>query len=385
MSTTKDFVLKNGLTVGTTRVIDNAGKIDFSVLKNKPTTLAGFGITDGGGSAQTVNPSFSGTLGLAGGIQLTNGSGSTYLYNDANVYNFVIRTGAAAAFKYSVFDASGNLTIPGTSYVNQLVINATSNLKLVFQESGTTRGYIGADVNACLYAINATNSAYRFTVSNLGDVTANSFSGIHYGNGASLTGIPQLGTASLWSSAQSFLSNLNTAYGGPAGNLWAYSNNGGGACMSFHRGGAYAINMGLDNDNVFRIGGWSAPANLMQLDMAGNVYFLANVAAFSDRRLKHDIEPITDALARLLRLNGVTFKLNESNQASRGLIAQDVQVEYPELVRTPDEKTGMLTVAYANFAGDFVEALRIVDARQNEQDARLARLEAALLALQSIQ
>lgn len=40
--------------------------------------------------------------------------------------------------------------------------------------------------------------------------------------------------------------------------------------MSFHRGGAYAVNMGLDPDNVLRIGGWSAGANRWQLDMAGN-------------------------------------------------------------------------------------------------------------------
>jgi hypothetical protein len=39
--------------------------------------------------------------------------------------------------------------------------------------------------------------------------------------------------------------------------------------MSFHRGGAYAVNMGLDSDNVLRIGGWSAPANRWQLDMDG--------------------------------------------------------------------------------------------------------------------
>jgi trimeric autotransporter adhesin len=42
------------------------------------------------------------------------------------------------------------------------------------------------------------------------------------------------------------------------------------ASMSFHRTGAYAINMGLGTDNVFRIGGWSASANCYQLDSSGN-------------------------------------------------------------------------------------------------------------------
>ena len=53
--------------------------------------------------------------------------------------------------------------------------------------------------------------------------------------------------------------------------LQAYSSDGGSASMSFHRGGYYAVNMGLDPDNVFRIGGWSASANRLQLDMSGNL------------------------------------------------------------------------------------------------------------------
>ncbi|MCX6788281.1 MAG: shufflon system plasmid conjugative transfer pilus tip adhesin PilV, partial [Candidatus Jorgensenbacteria bacterium] len=57
----------------------------------------------------------------------------------------------------------------------------------------------------------------------------------------------------------------NYAYG-----LEAFSNDGGAAGMSFHRGGYYALNMGLDPDNVLRIGGWSAASNLWQLDMSGN-------------------------------------------------------------------------------------------------------------------
>ena len=40
--------------------------------------------------------------------------------------------------------------------------------------------------------------------------------------------------------------------------------------MSFHRGGYYAVNMGLDSDNIMRIGGWSASANRWELDMSGN-------------------------------------------------------------------------------------------------------------------
>ncbi len=58
----------------------------------------------------------------------------------------------------------------------------------------------------------------------------------------------------------------NNTYG-----LEAYSSDGWAAAMSFHRGWAYAVNMGLDPDNVFRIGGWSAWANRWSLDTSGNM------------------------------------------------------------------------------------------------------------------
>lgn len=73
--------------------------------------------------------------------------------------------------------------------------------------------------------------------------------------------------------SKQFVSANNTS-NGVLPSLQAYTSDAAhGAYMSFHRSGYYAINMGLDSDNVFRIGGWSAPAGLMALDMSGNVDF----------------------------------------------------------------------------------------------------------------
>ena len=63
--------------------------------------------------------------------------------------------------------------------------------------------------------------------------------------------------------------------------LEATSNDSGAAGMSFHRRGVYAVNMGLDPDNVIRIGGWSAPANLLQMDMGGNLTMAGYVSSVS--------------------------------------------------------------------------------------------------------
>ena len=61
--------------------------------------------------------------------------------------------------------------------------------------------------------------------------------------------------------------------------LQAYCSDNGSAFMSFHRSGAYAVNMGLDPDNVLRIGGWSASANRWQLDMSGNQWVASSSRA----------------------------------------------------------------------------------------------------------
>jgi hypothetical protein len=117
--------------------------------------------------------------------------------------------------------------------------------------------------------INSTwNSWYRI-------ITSGNIASQTVGNTTSISSAT--GSGYNWTGIQYFVSNRNTSSDSPP--LQAYLNNGGGAIMSFHRGGYYAVNMGLDSDNVFRIGGWSAGANRLQLDMSGNLTLAASVNA----------------------------------------------------------------------------------------------------------
>jgi hypothetical protein len=49
--------------------------------------------------------------------------------------------------------------------------------------------------------------------------------------------------------------------------------------MAFHRANQYAVNFGLDSDNVMRVGGWSAAANRWELDMSGNNWVASSFRA----------------------------------------------------------------------------------------------------------
>jgi len=98
----------------------------------------------------------------------------------------------------------------------------------------------------------------------------------------------------------------------------------------------------------------SAFARLSGATFSG-VVTAPNFVSSSDGRLKSDIAPIADALAKVQALNGVTFKMTGSDTRQMGLIAQDVQAVSPEAVV---ETEGVLRLAYGNLVGLLVEAIK---------------------------
>ena len=82
----------------------------------------------------------------------------------------------------------------------------------------------------------------------------------------------------------------------------------------------------------------------------------ASFQCVSDQRLKKNVHPITNALDKVQRLNGVTFNWKKNGVKSLGLIAQDVEKVVPELVGTGPE--GMKTIQYGNLVGLLVEAIK---------------------------
>jgi hypothetical protein len=119
---------------------------------------------------------------------------------------------------------------------------------------------------------------------------------------------------------------------------------------------------------------------------AGNVLEEAGDGACtnpSDRRLKEDIKPIEGALDKVLALNGVSFLWKDKKQGTHrqlGLIAQDVEKVFPEVVR--DRGDGFLGVKYTQLIGSLVAAIKefhvkwSADHKQlNEQKVLLGQLE----------
>lgn len=193
------------------------------------------------------------------------------------------------------------------------------------------------------------------------------------GDGSGLTGVTSVNTNSLsncldgawyWRNINSFPSFRNINYPGDGGGLVVRGESNAAALMTFVRPSAFGLNLGIDFDNVFKIGGYSAGGStLLSLDTGGNLTTLGNITAYSDKRIKKNIQPIKNALSNLLKLKGVTFDKISDDTKGRGFVAQEVEEVYPELVHTEISGEHIKSIAYGNFAGDIVEALRELDIR----------------------
>jgi hypothetical protein len=100
--------------------------------------------------------------------------------------------------------------------------------------------------------------------------------------------------------------------------------------------------------------------------VTGSITAGGNVTAFSDRKLKDNLEKIGDALAKVRQITGYTYTRKDlSDKAKRhtGVIAQDVEVVLPEAV---EEHNGIKGVAYGNMMGLVFEAIKELDDKLEE-------------------
>lgn len=104
----------------------------------------------------------------------------------------------------------------------------------------------------------------------------------------------------------------------------------------------------------------------------------------SDKRLKKDIKPITSPLDSLEGLRGVKFKWNtkfpeysaNKRKVQLGLLAQDVEKIYPDLVKT--DENGIKSVQYHQFTAIFIEAFKELNRQNRCLQQRLDKLERKL-------
>ena len=110
------------------------------------------------------------------------------------------------------------------------------------------------------------------------------------------------------------------------------------------------------------------------VSVTGNFVASGNVTAFSDSRLKTEIHTIKNPLEKVDRLRGVTFKWLHTNKPSSGVIAQEVQEIFPELVEsTTHEGKEVLSVDYGKLVGVLIESIKELKAEFEAHKAECAK------------
>jgi len=114
-------------------------------------------------------------------------------------------------------------------------------------------------------------------------------------------------------------------------------------------------------------GGSIISAMVLDMSAAGAATFNNDVTAFSDERLKRDIETIPNALDKVCQLRGVTFeRIDDEGRKSMGVIAQEIEKIIPEVVREDKSEEKIKSVAYGNMVGVLIEAIKELNAKIEE-------------------
>ena len=93
---------------------------------------------------------------------------------------------------------------------------------------------------------------------------------------------------------------------------------------------------------------------LMSGSYTGSFTATGDITAYSDQRLKRNIETINKPIDIVNSLRGVTYE--KDGRDSVGVIAQETEIALPQVVHTDDE--GMKSVAYGNISGVLIEAIK---------------------------
>jgi hypothetical protein len=141
----------------------------------------------------------------------------------------------------------------------------------------------------------------------------------------------------------------------------------------------YMTNAKSSGDIVFGIGGKHNDNVKMRIDSAGTVTISGDLTVSSDERLKSNIKPLENALDKLKDIRGVSYNKKPSNKAEIGVIAQEVEKHYPELINHDDK--GMKSVNYNGLIGVLIESVKQLSSEMNILRAETHRLRQELKAL----
>jgi hypothetical protein len=114
------------------------------------------------------------------------------------------------------------------------------------------------------------------------------------------------------------------------------------------------------------------PSNAFVVKYDGSATLSGDLTINSDARLKSNIVTLGSTLSRLLLIDGKSYTMKANEGISKiGLLAQEVQAAFPELVKSADDSKGTLSVNYQGMIPVLLNAIK-------EQQAQIDELKALI-------
>jgi hypothetical protein len=122
-------------------------------------------------------------------------------------------------------------------------------------------------------------------------------------------------------------------------------------------GVAFVIGNG-DIDTSNGLGG-NNPSNAFVVNYDGSATLSGDLTINSDARLKSNIISLGSTLAKLMMIDGKSYTIKTNQAESKiGLLAQEVQKVFPELVKTTKDKDNTLSVNYQGLIPVLINAIK---------------------------
>jgi len=342
-----------------TVAIQTAGVTAVTVDSSQNVTLAGTltttGITNSGvatgarfnptGSSVTGNGMYlpaANSLGLS-----TNGTNAVYIDSSQNV-------GIGTASPAAKFHSAGGVIATGSASA------FTATAAIMDVSAGVARfNATGAD--------NSTNGTMTFNTASANAGVFNERMRIN-SSGDFLVGTTSpLNTGSNRGNA--------TFNGGSGGHIMNFASSGTFKAYFFQDGTNWSFYNGVNGGNI-DISAYTAG---VRLSSGGTSW-----SSLSDERQKDIIEPIENAVAKVVTLRAVIGKYKTDEEGTRRsfLIAQDVQAVLPEAVDAQDSEK--LSLRYTEIIPLLVKAIQELKAINDTQAATITALTARIVALETI-
>ena len=352
----------NGLTVGTTQLVVSGGNVTASGSITSSTSLISTGTlaitgsaTFGSSLSVTGNTSLTGTLSVSGAATLASNGlnvGSGQLNVTGGNVSMSGSVGVSGTLTAGAVTVSGATTLAanglnvGSGQLQVLGGNVSTNGSLSATGNGSFGGTLGVTGAATFSSTMAVTGAATFS-SNVTVATPSSG-----GHATTKTYVDNADALKLNLTGGTLSGNLTISASTGQYNISASSY-------------AWSFLANSSNAGIYRntAGNWAC-----YVDTSANFTALGNVTAYSDERIKEDIHTIEYAVDRVRALRGVYYNRKDTGAPGVGVIAQEMQRVFPEVVH--ENEDGMLSVAYGNLVGVLIEAIKELADRVEELEFR---------------